>query len=121
MSGGAFHYPLSPRVWVGPEAVYMIGPGNDRDLFLTGNIWFDVSAPPRGGLRRITPYLVAGIGFMRHTEEFLADFTAYEWAFTGGAGVRIRLGDRWYVAPEARLGWEAHSRLSAAVGYTFTP
>jgi hypothetical protein len=116
--GGAFRYPVSPRVSVGPEIVYMIGPGRDRDLFLTGNVWFDVLAPRRGVVRRVTPYIVAGAGLMRHTDQFV-DFTVHEWAVTGGVGVRIALNDRWYVAPEARLGWEPHVRLSASVGYAF--
>ena len=116
--GGAWRYPLSPRVSVGPEVTYMIGPGRDRDLFLTGDIWFDFVAPRPDRVRRATPYLVAGAGLMRHDDEFI-DFTAYEWAFTGGIGVRVALNDRWYLAPEARLGWEPHSRLSVGVGYRF--
>jgi hypothetical protein len=117
--GGAVRFPLSPRVSVGPEAVYMIGPGEDRDLFLTGNVWFDFFRPTGNTLRRVTPYLIAGAGLMRHTDEFFRDFTSNEWAFTGGVGVRIAITDRWYIAPEGRLGWETHSRLTASVGYTF--
>jgi hypothetical protein len=114
--GGAFRYRLSPRVSVGPEVIYMIGPGRDRDLFVTGNMWFDfVSSRPD---RRVTPYLVAGGGLMRHRSEFI-DFVAYEGAVTGGFGVRIALSGGWYIAPEARLGWEPHLRLSANVGYSF--
>lgn len=114
--GGAVPFQLTPRVSVGPEIVYMIGPGEDRDLFVTGNVWFDFFGD-RG--RRVTPYVVAGAGFMRHRDEFFRDFTSNEGAVTGGIGVRIALNDRWYVAPEARLGWETHSRLTAVVGYRF--
>ena len=116
--GGGFRYRLSPRVSIGPEVVYMIGPGRDRDLFLTGNIWFDFMAPQPVGIRRVSPYVVAGGGLMRHQSEFI-EFVAHEAAVTGGIGVRIALDERWYIAPEARLGWEPHTRLSANVGYTF--
>jgi hypothetical protein len=117
--GGAFRYPLSPRVSIGPELVYMIGPGHDRDLFVTGDIWFDFIPRQRGVPARFSPYLVAGVGLMRHSDESLRDFVVHEWAFTGGIGLRIALNERWYVAPEARLGWEPHARLSGSVGYAF--
>ena len=46
--GAAARVYLTPRVAIGPELVYMRGPNSDRDLFLTGNMTFDV-IPPRGG------------------------------------------------------------------------
>lgn len=122
MFGAALRYPISRRFNVGPEVVYMIGPGHDRDLFLTGNLWFDFVGPRADGVRRATPYLVAGAGLMRYSDRFaVSTFTAHEWAATVGLGVRIALGGRWYIAPEGRLGWEPHSRLSATVGYWFRP
>jgi hypothetical protein len=115
LSGGYRHY-VGPRLSLGPEIQYMIGPGKDRDFFATGNVWFDVMGPdPR---RRVTPYLVAGGGIMLHYPEF--DFLGgpyKEGAATGGIGFRVAISDRWYVAPEARLGWEAHARVTATVGY----
>ena len=115
--GGTIRLAVTPRLRAGPEVVYMIGPGEDRDLFVTGNLWFDVLGPGAGGPRRLTPYLLAGAGLMRHTNRFATRFTAHEGAVTAGLGVRIRLKKRWYVAPEARVGWEPHGRLSAGVGY----
>ena len=116
--GGSVRFALTPRVSVGPEVVYMIGPGHDRDVFVTGNLWFDLLGANGGSPRRVTPYLIAGGGLMRHRNEFFGDdFTSNEGAATGGIGVRIALTDRWYVAPEARLGWEPHSRLAVTVGY----
>ena len=116
IGGGAFRYPVSPRLSVGPEVIYMRGPGRDRDLFFTGNLWFHFVEPYAD--RRVAPYLLVGGGLMRHRSEFI-DFVSYEGAVTGGIGVRIAMTDRWYIAPEARLGWEPHLRLSANVGYTF--
>lgn len=34
-----------------------------------------------------------------------------------GGGVRVFLGDNFYVAPEFRGGWEPHFRISVSVGY----
>jgi hypothetical protein len=55
---------------------------------------------------------------MVHQPEF--DFLGgpyYEGSFTGGGGVRFNVNDRWYVAPEARIGWEPHIRITGTVGY----
>jgi len=113
--GGAVKWHPSPRVAIGPEVVYMIGPGSDRDLFVTGNVTFDVFAG-----RPVTPFFVVGGGMMHHTENFgFQKFSSNEGAFTGGGGVRFAIGDRFYIAPEARLGWELHSRLSVAAGWRF--
>lgn len=122
IGGAAYRFHLSPRVSVGPELIYMSGPGEDRDIFLTGDVWFDFVAPSPSGVKRVVPYLVAGGGVMFHRNFLYNEGTkwfAREPAFTGGFGVRIPLGERWYVAPEARLGWEMHIRFSAAVGYRF--
>jgi hypothetical protein len=56
---------------------------------------------------------------MLHEDQFFADVSSTELAVTGGIGVRIAINDRWYVAPEARLGWETHSRLTGTIGYRF--
>lgn len=113
--GAAAKWNVSPRVTVGPEIVYMIGPGDDRDLVVTGNITFDVFSN-----RRVTPFFVAGGGLFRHSDRVgFGSFSSTEGAFTGGGGVRVLIGDRFYVAPEARLGWEPHTRLSVSAGWQF--
>jgi hypothetical protein len=114
--GGAARWYLLPRVAVGPELVYMKGPGDDRDTVLTGNVTFDFIS----GARKVTPFLVAGGGIFRHSDRFGAEtFSSTEGSFTGGGGVRIPIGERLYVAPEFRIGWEPHYRLSVAVGWRF--
>ena len=113
--GGAARWNVSPRVSIGPEIVYMIGPGDDRDLFLTGNVTFDVFSN-----RRVTPFFVAGGGLFRHSDRVgFGSFSSTEGAFTGGGGVRFLIGERFYLAPEARLGWELHTRLSMSAGWRF--
>jgi len=115
--GTAARLYLTPRVAIGPELVYMRGPNSDRDLFLTGNLTFDV-IPPRGGRpRRVIPFLVAGGGFFQHSDRVGSfSFTSYEGAFTAGGGVRGWITDRVYAMADLRFGWELHARLNAGVG-----
>ena len=115
--GGAARVYLSPRFSLGPEVAYMVGPGQDRDLIVTGNLMFDVLAPTAATPRRITPFLVAGGGLFRHSDTFgTRTFSSTEGAFTVGLGVRGWTTRRTFVAVDARLGWEPHIRLSAIVG-----
>ena len=116
--GGALRFPLSPRVSVGPEVQYMIGPGSDRDFILTGNITFDL-LPPNS---RVTPFLVAGGGLFRHSDKFASGtFASSEGAFTAGGGVRSWVSDRVYVAADFRGGWELHYRVAGTVGIALSP
>lgn len=120
--GGAARFYLSPRFSVGPELTYMVGPGDDRDLVVTGNVMFDVLAPNAAGPRRVTPFLVAGGGLFRHTDRFQSGtFSSIEGAFTLGLGVRAWATRRTFVAVDARLGWELHLRVAATVGVALTP
>jgi hypothetical protein len=106
---------LSPRVSIGPEIAYMQGPGQDRDLFLTGNLTFDVLSPRPG--RTVTPFLVIGGGLMRHSDSIGAGtFSSTEGAWTGGGGVRAWINDRAYGVVEFRMGWEPHMRVTGGVG-----
>ena len=66
IAGTAVRVYLTPRLAIGPEFVYMWGPNWDRDLFLTGNLTFDL-LPPRRAARRVTPFLVAGGGLSSST------------------------------------------------------
>ena len=115
--GAAARLYLTPRVAVGPEFVYMRGPNSDRDLFLTGNLTFDVLPPRDGRPRRVTPFLVAGGGFFQHSDRFGASaFTSYEGAVTGGGGVRGWITKRVYALADVRFGWELHTRVNAGLG-----
>jgi hypothetical protein len=111
--GGAMRVHLLPRISAGPEVQYMIGPGDDRDLILTGNLTLDVLPPDRP----VTPFFVVGAGLFHHSDRF---GSSSEGAFTAGAGVRAWLNDRLYVAGEVRIGWELHLRSTATVGIALT-
>jgi hypothetical protein len=109
-------YQVTRRLSIGPEVVYMIGPGRDRDLFVTGNAILDFLQRPagsRGG--SVNPYLVAGAGMMHHQSQF-ADFSATEGAWTAGAGARIWMTERVYALGEYRIGWEPHVRITGGIG-----
>jgi hypothetical protein len=107
--GGAMRIHLTPRVSVGPELQYMVGPGDDRDLILTGNLTLDVLPPNR----RVTPFFVMGGGLFNHSDTF---GSSSEGAFTAGGGVRAWLSERVYVASELRIGWELHYRITGTIG-----
>jgi len=109
---------LTPRVAVGPEFTYMRGPGADRDWFLTGNATIDLVSPARPILLR--PYVVAGAGVTHMTTGVgTGKYSSGEGTFTAGGGARIAAGNRWYVAPELRVGWELHWRATVTVGRGF--
>jgi hypothetical protein len=107
--GAAARFHLLPRVSIGPELQYMIGPADDRDLVVTGNITLDVLSPAH----RVTPFFVMGGGLFHHSDSF---GSSTEGAFTAGGGVRAWLSDRLYVASEFRLGWELHYRITGTIG-----
>lgn len=112
IGSGSVRWALTRRLSIGPELTYMAGPGHDRDLTLTGNLHYafrDVG---------ISPFIVGGAGVFRHSDTFISGrFSSTEGGFTAGGGVRVPVGGRWYIAPEARVGWEPHSRLQVTVGY----
>jgi hypothetical protein len=120
--GTAVRFHLSRRFSVGPELTYMVGPGDDRDLIVTGNVMFDVLAPTGTAPRRATPFLVVGGGLFRHTDRFQSGtFSSTEGAFTLGLGARVWATRRTFVAVDARLGWEPHLRVAATVGVALAP
>jgi hypothetical protein len=115
--GTAARVYLTPRVAIGPELVYMRGPNSDRDLFLTGNLTFEVIPPRSGRPRRVSPFLVAGGGFFQHSDRAGSfSFTSYEGAFTAGGGVRAWITDRVYAMADLRFGWELHARMNGGIG-----
>ena len=61
---------VTPRLSLGPEVVYMVGPGTDRDLFITANVNYEWPLPVGAASPRVTPFVLAGWGYMRHTPRF---------------------------------------------------
>jgi hypothetical protein len=117
VASGYRHY-FWRRVSIGPELQYTIGPDSDRDLIVTGNVMIDVLGPTVDRPRRTTPFVVLGAGLFRHSSRFGPEtFSSTEGAFTAGVGVRTWIGERTFVAADARVGWEPHLRVAAIVGF----
>jgi hypothetical protein len=116
--GATFRYHIGRILSLGPEIVYMVGPGTDRDLFVTGNAVFDFLVPasgPRPGT--VNPFVVVGAGFMVHRTRFAdTGFSTTEGALTGGGGVRVWITDRVYALGQYRAGWEPHLRVDGGIG-----
>ncbi len=117
--GVAARWYVTRRLSVGPEVVYVRGPAFDRDLFVTGNLTYDL-AGSGGRAPRVIPFLAAGAGFMRHSDSVGGrTFSSSEGAFTAGGGVRIRMTARTFGAGDVRCGWELHCRVTGSLGVTF--
>ena len=98
---------------VGPEVLYMIGPRDDRDLFLLGVARIGI-LPLRS---RVAPFVTLGAGMMTHYSKFVGEsYSSTEGAFIVGGGVRITASPRVFIAPEFTMGWEPHMRVSVSVG-----
>ena len=114
--GAGARFYLSRRFSLGPELVYMVGPGQDRDLMFTGNLWVDLLAPTPAKPRRTTPFLVVGGGWFHHSDGFAGGtFSSSEGAFTAGVGIRGWVSERVSLGVDARLGWEPHLRVAGTV------
>ena len=114
--GGGARISLTPRVSVGPEVVYMVGPDADRDLFVLGSIWIDLLAPRPDGRSRPTSCSAAATWAIATSSGRGPYPWTHEGSFTAGGGARVRVGDRVYVGGDVRIGWELHLRATAHVG-----
>jgi hypothetical protein len=105
---------ITKRLAVGPEAVRMIGPGQDRDWILAGAVWFDLTSP--GPLRpgKVVPFVSGGFGLLAHSDGRDTYNNPY---YGGGGGVRVQITDRLYIAPEVLFASELHIRTVARIGY----
>lgn len=117
--GAAFRWYITPRISIGPEVTFITGESHGHQV-VTGNLTFDFRAP-RGGVPRVTPFLVVGGGMFRTTEGFAnrPPFSSTEGAFTLGGGIRAPLNDRVGAGIDARIGWEAHLRITGFVSVGF--
>ena len=111
--GAGLEWLVSPRLAVGPEVLYMVGPGTDRDLLLLGTLRAGV-LPFR---RRVVPFVVGTAGLLRHSETWPdGTYSDVTYVVAGGGGVRIRASDRVFVAPEVVFGVPLHIRTTVTLG-----
>ena len=111
--GGGVEWVATRHIALGPEVLYMVGPGEDRDLFVLGVARIGI----RPLARRVAPFVTAGAGMMTHSNRYGGQpFSSVEGAFVFGGGVRINATPHVYIAPEFTMGWEPHVRVSVTAG-----
>ena len=116
--GAALRFPLGRRISLGPEVVYMVGPAEDRDVFLHALMVTDLRTGTPERPPRIVPYAVISAGlFWHHDEHFWIDEWYRHWNVNGGFGVRSRVADRWRIGAEARVGSELELRVTGVITY----
>jgi hypothetical protein len=115
--GSALRVYLTPRLSIGPELVYLIGPGNDRDVLLFASLTVDLKRPMLGQVGRVEPYLVAGAGLLSHSDSYNSYTSSnVSRAFSWGGGARVWVARRVYIASDVRLGWTPNIRVTGTVG-----
>lgn len=108
-AGTAVDLRLAAGLRVGPELLYEIGPGKDRDITLTGIVGYDFRR-----LKRLSPFISGGAGWLSHRDRSLG------WrgspTFGVGGGLKVAVSKRYFLAPEVRVGWEPFLRVMVSVG-----
>jgi hypothetical protein len=108
---------VARRIAAGPEFVFLRGSNDEHDWTFTGNVTIDLVRDAGPTARRIVPYAVIGGGYLRQvTQTGTGRFTSGEGTVSGGAGVRLGLGPRAFIAPEFRIGYEPELRFGVALG-----
>ncbi len=110
---GAVRVHITPRISVGPELSYHVGPSQDRDLLVQGVAYLDLRRPQLGHPGRIEPYVLVGGGLMSHDSGCCNSGT-----LTGmwGGGARIWVTEQAYVIADARMGWPPNVRVVTGMG-----
>ncbi len=103
---------LTKQLNIQPEFQYLTRSSGSGHYDLVGvvNVSYDLRSPGA----RIVPYLTIGPGIISSHEVRFANNTFF---LSGGGGVKVSVGKRWYVAPEVRIGIEPHARFSVGLGY----
>lgn len=124
---GAVRIYVYRRLSIEPEVMYMQRGEFDRDWVFTPHVALDLL----DSRRRVVPYVIAGIGMEHHQDQFsFLDFfngnapvtrkvSSNTISANAGAGVKLFLTDRLFVAPDVRAGHEPSFRATISVGYVF--
>ena len=124
--GAASRIHLSRHWSIEPEFNYMRRSATDEDFVFQPNVVYEFH--PRG--TRVVPYLIGGVGFIRHKGVFNdTDFvtgapvtydTSYRtWSASAGGGLKVFVSKHLFIAPEARIGREPTARATVSIGYVF--
>jgi hypothetical protein len=119
MVGVASRLYVTESIAVGPEFVFLRGSNDEYDWTLTGNATIDLGRNTGLKSRGFVPYIVVGGGYLRQVTRIGAQrFTSGEGTASAGAGVRLYLGQRAFIAPEIRVGYEPELRFGATLGWS---
>jgi hypothetical protein len=124
--GAATRIHLSRHWSIEPEFNYMRRSANDQDYLFQPNVVYEFNAVQD----RLVPYLIGGVGVMRHKSVFHGsdfvtgapitfDSSYTTWTANAGAGVKVFVSKNLFIAPEARLGREPIARATVSIGYVF--
>jgi outer membrane protein with beta-barrel domain len=126
VAGTAIRFRISRHWSIEPEFNFMRRSSNDHDYVVQPNVVYEFH--PRG--TRMVPYLIGGVGMIRHRSVFNgSDFvtgapvtydTSYTtWSASAGAGLKVFVSKHLFIAPEARVGREPTTRATVSIGYVF--
>ncbi len=108
---------VTRHVAIGPEFVFLRDANDEHDWTLTVNATVDLIPDDPSVPRRVVPYLAVGGGSLSQTTQVgTGPFTSSEGAVSGGVGVRVSVGRRFFVAPEIGVGYEPELRFGLAFG-----
>jgi hypothetical protein len=116
--GGSVRVYFTRRWSIEPEFLHA-RTRSDRNYFFWGNVSYDFLQRDR----RVVPYWYAAPGLVRHSNDFgRFTFRSTEAAFGTGTGVRFKLSDRWFVAPQFRMGVAdgVFAEVTGSIGYVFS-
>jgi hypothetical protein len=126
VTGAAIRIRITRHWSVEPEFNYMRRHSNDEDYVFQPNVVYEFNSLSD----RVVPYLIGGVGVIRHKSVFNgSDFVTGEpttfdtsfttWSANAGAGMKVFLSKHLFVAPEARLGNQPTARATVSIGYVF--
>lgn len=110
---GAIRVYVTPRISIGAELSYQIGPGQDRDVMPLVVLTTDLREARPGETGRVEPYALLGAGLIGHG----SGYGPSVWpTLTFGGGARVWMSPRLYATADARLGWPPYTRIVTGVG-----
>jgi hypothetical protein len=126
VAGVSLRVYVTRRVSVEPEFLYMRHSADDQDYLTQVSVAYDLAEPTKP----VVPYVIAGLGVLHHRGRFSGlDFVTgqprdFDTSFTepaasAGAGVKIFLTNRLFIAPEGRIGRQPSLRGTVSIGYVF--
>ena len=115
------------RHWsIEPEFSYMKRSSNDEDYIFQPNVVYEFNRVEK----RVVPYLIGGVGVMRHKGAYNSsdsptgvpvtyDTSYTTWTVNAGGGLKIFVSKNLFVSPEARIGLQPTIQGTVRIGYVF--